>query len=306
MLAFISTALVFATFLAFGADAHAAQPKHKKRSHAAKPKRPRAPDLRYDNWEALESPSQQPTQIYGGYAAGCIAGARALPIDGRDYSVVNLNEKRVYGHPDTLKFIHKLGSQLHKHRVPQILVEDIGGPRGGPFRRGHASHQSGLDVDISYYLPRYCLTLGEREWRPEVSFVDNHKSLKKTWTRDQTLLVVAAAASPEVERIFVSPVIKKHLCNLLPNKPWLYKVRAWWGHEDHLHVRLKCPAGEKYCSPQTINPKDIQCGKDLDGWVKKVASMPPWTPPARKPAPKVTTRAFPKLPPQCEAVRKSL
>lgn len=272
---------------------------------SSKPKRPRAPDLRYDKWEALEAPSQQQTQIYGRYASGCIAGAVALPIDGLNYSVVNLNEKRVYGHPDTLRFIRKLGAILHKRNIPQILVEDIGGPRGGPFRRGHASHQNGLDVDISFYLPHVCLTMGEREWRPEISFVDNHKTLKKNWTRDQTIMVVAAAASPEVDRVFVSPVIKKYLCQILPTEWWLYKVRAWWGHEDHMHVRLKCPKDQPNCQPQALDPKDTQCGPSLNEWMKKVASSPPSLPPARKPAPKVTTRAFPKLPAQCETVRKS-
>lgn len=272
---------------------------------SSKPKKPRAPDLRYEKWEALETPSEQPTQIYGGYASGCIGGAVALPLDGLNYSVVNLNEKRIYGHPDTLKFIRKLGALLHKRNIPQILVEDIGGPRGGPLRRGHASHQTGLDVDISFYLPHFCLTKGEREWRPEVSFVDNHKTLKSNWTRNQTVMVVAAAATPEVDRVFVSPVIKKYLCQLLPNEWWLYKVRAWWGHEDHMHVRLKCPSGQPNCQPQALDPKDIQCGATLNDWLKKVAHMPPTVPPARKPAPKVTTRAFPKLPAQCEAVRAS-
>ena len=31
---------------------------------------------------------------------------------------------------------------------------------------------------------------------------------------------------------------------------WLRTVRPWWGHHDHLHVRLKCPADSTGCESQ--------------------------------------------------------
>ena len=49
----------------------------------------------------------------------------------------------------------------------------------------------------------------------------------------------------EVERIFVNAAIKKALCREAgKDRNWLTKVRPWWGHDYHFHVRIVCPAGQ--------------------------------------------------------------
>lgn len=35
-----------------------------------------------------------------------------------------------------------------------VLIGDMGMPAGGRFNGGHASHQTGLDVDIFLQLPK--------------------------------------------------------------------------------------------------------------------------------------------------------
>ena len=59
-------------------------------------------------------------------------------------------------------------------------------------------------------------------------------------------MLEVAASDPVVDRIFVNPVIKRELCtHEPPGSLWLRKLRPWWGHHDHFHVRLRCPPGSE-------------------------------------------------------------
>ena len=59
------------------------------------------------------------------------------------------------------------------------------------------------------------------------------------WTPLHTKLIKRAASYPEVDRIFVHPAIKKVLCEQAgEDRVWLAKVRSWWNHYYHFHVRI--------------------------------------------------------------------
>ena len=36
-------------------------------------------------------------------------------------------------------------------------------------------------------------------------------------------------------------------------------MRPWWGHDDHFHVRLACPADSPECTPQAPLPPGDGC-----------------------------------------------
>jgi penicillin-insensitive murein endopeptidase len=100
-----------------------------------------------------------------------------------------------------------------------------------------------------------------------------------------------------VERIFVAPGIKKKLCETAgEDRAWLRKVRPYYGHNDHMHVRLACPAGTP-CRGQAAPPPGDGCGADLDYWFTAAPYTP--APPPKKP-PKPVTLA--DLPPACRSV----
>jgi penicillin-insensitive murein endopeptidase len=75
----------------------------------------------------------------------------------------------------------------------------------------------------------------------------------------------------------------------------LGKLRPWYGHDDHFHVRLDCPAGEASCKDQDPPPADVGCGAELDYWFTDAPYKPSTTPPA----PPLTLADLPK---QCRAV----
>ncbi len=93
-------------------------------------------------------------QSIGGFANGCVIGAQPLPLESADYQVMRSDQRRYFGHPDLLNFIHRLSAQAHQQQLGTVLIGDMAMPAGGRFSSGHASHQSGLDVDIWLQLPK--------------------------------------------------------------------------------------------------------------------------------------------------------
>ena len=142
---------------------------------------------------------------------------------------------------------------------------------------GHASHQVGLDADIWLTpMPDHTLSLEERENMSAVNMVteDGLSVDRAHWTSGQAAIIKAAAEEPEVDRIFVNAAIKKALCETARGQPWMNKVRAYWGHNYHFHIRIKCPAGDAGCQAQNPLPPGDGCDKSLDWWFTDEALHP--------------------------------
>jgi penicillin-insensitive murein endopeptidase len=152
---------------------------------------------------------------------------------------------------------------------------------------GHASHQIGLDADIWLKpMPPKTLTNEERESiSAETVVADDQVSIKPdVWQSGHVTLLKRAASNSEVARIFVHPAIKKALCEAAgPDRGWLSKVRPWWGHNYHFHVRLSCPPGAEGCEDQPAAGPEDGCGKELDSWLKRMRTpIIPKDPPVKR------------------------
>ncbi len=246
----------------------------------------------------------------GSYAKGCLAGAKAIAINGDAWQVMRLSRNRMWGHPDLINLVEDLGLKAKAAgEWNGLLVGDISQPRGGPMLTGHASHQIGLDADIWLTpMPDKIYTQAERENISAVLMTKNRSEINpKVWTENQARLIQRAAKYNSVARIFVHPPIKAELCRWARgDRSWLAKVRPMFGHNYHFHIRMKCPAGVQGCKDQwTPKPKDgTGCGEELAYWMSDV----PWKP--RKPdptQPKVKPKPVPPLtlsglPAECRAV----
>jgi penicillin-insensitive murein endopeptidase len=253
---------------------------------------------------AKKLPAQMQARAIGFYAKGCLAGAVALPVTGKNWQVMRLSRNRNWGHPDLIALLQRLAGKVPKVAGwPGLLVGDIAQPRGGPMVSGHASHQIGLDADIWLTpMPNRTLTVQEREDISATMMVaSDRKDVDPTaWTPGQTAVIKAAAQEPQVERIFVNAAIKKALCREAGNdRGWLHKVRAYWGHDYHFHIRLRCPAGQTGCTGQPEPPASEGCGHELDWWFRDSVLHPrPPTKPV-KPRPPMTLA---QLPAECRQV----
>jgi penicillin-insensitive murein endopeptidase len=255
---------------------------------------------------AQKLPSLGKAMAIGYYPRGCLQGGVELPVDGPNWEVMRLSRNRNWGHPELVHFLKKFAPLAAKATGWHgILVGDMAQPRGGPLPFGHTSHQIGLDVDI-WFMPKpdRVLTKDEREKVSAINLVaDDWKKVDpKMWTPAHAAFIRTAAEQPEVERVLVNAAIKKELCHMQGDKhpSWMDKVRPWYGHHDHIHVRLKCPADSPNCRAQPAVPGDAACrDKDLAFWFSDKVLHPKPSPKPEKPKPALTMA---DLPPACKTV----
>ncbi len=219
-------------------------------------------------WHGATSPNIGPPRAIGGYAAGCLSGGHALPPDGAGYQVIRQSRRRVYGHPALIDYVRDFGRRLAAAGDRIAIIGDLAQPRGGPMDYGHVSHQSGLDVDIWLRLDLPRLPVADRERLEERSMVaDDGRTMTDAWGDAQVQLVRLAADDSRVARIFVSPAIKRSMCNhAWTDRSWLRRLRPWFGHTAHMHVRLGCPTDSPECRPQAPPPPGDGCGTELASW----------------------------------------
>jgi penicillin-insensitive murein endopeptidase len=254
---------------------------------------------------AVQLPSIGKAVSIGYYPRGCLAGGVEFPVNGSTWQVMRLSRNRNWGHPSLIHFLEKFAPLAAKATGWNgILAGDLAQPRGGPSPSDHASHQTGLDVDIWFMpMPDRVLTKEERDTISAISLVsDDWKHLNaQTWTRQHVAFIKTAAQQPEVERVLVNAVIKKELCRVEAKQPhaWLAKVRPWYKHHDHIHVRLKCPADSPNCRAQPPVPGDDGCSaKELDHWLTDKVLRPSIAAPGKPAKPMMLS----DLPPACKTV----
>ncbi len=258
---------------------------------------------------AKQLPTLGKAMAIGYYPRGCLQGGVPLPTTGPTWQVMRLSRNRNWGHPSLIHFLEKFAPAAAKATGWKgIMVGDLAQPRGGPLPYGHTSHQIGLDVDIWFMpMPDRILSKEEREKTSATNLVsEDWRHLNpKTWTTQHINFIKTAAEQPEVERVLVNAVIKKEICRVEEKKKpaWLAKVRPWYWHHDHIHVRLKCPADSPNCRPQPPIGNEDGCDKKaLEFWLSdKVINPPKPTTPSKPPKPpKAMTMA--DLPPACKDV----
>ncbi|MDX1266999.1 MAG: penicillin-insensitive murein endopeptidase [Oceanisphaera sp.] len=221
-------------------------------------------------WTALLLllPSLAWAQAIGGYAAGCQFNAHALPASGPGFYVIRSARERFYGQPPLIEYLQNLGLKVRQANLPPILVADIAKQRGGPFEYGHRSHPTGLDADIWLRPPPKNPSPRRLENIKAVDMVDHENYiLSRHFSDPQRQLIALAAQDSRVSRIFVHPLIKNAMCKAYGEADWLGRLRPWFGHSSHFHIRLHCPPGDKQCEPQAAVASGSGCGRELASWL---------------------------------------
>ncbi|MEO1274739.1 MAG: penicillin-insensitive murein endopeptidase [Pseudomonadota bacterium] len=232
--------------------------------------------------------SAQSPEPLGTYNKGCLAGAAQLPETGPTWQAMRLSRNRNWGHPEAIRFIQRLSVAATRAGWNGLYIGDISQPRGGPMLTGHRSHQMGLDIDI-WMKPAYDLTLS-RAARESLSSISvrssDQRSVNGNWTPSHHRILRAAARDPSVARIFVTAPVKLQMCaDETGDRRYLRKIRPWWGHHYHFHVRLNCPPGARGCQEQAPIEAGDGCASAV-WWVTDALKPAKPDPNAPKPQPR--------------------
>jgi LysM repeat protein len=144
---------------------------------------------------------------------------------------------------------------LRRHRLaPRVHVLDASRRDLGPAG-DHRSHQSGRDVDITYYQKK-CPRSGCPTRRVRPSQLD----ARRQWT-----LLHYWLTRGDVEMVFIGQSLQRVLREYAKKKGvperqldvWFQYprpagsqegiIRHWSGHENHIHVRFRGPSGTRRC-----------------------------------------------------------
>ncbi len=258
-------------------------------------------------FSVLARGSSQAPEPIGFYSRGCAAGNVAMPETGPTWQMMRLSRNRNWTQPYTMQFLQDLSRAAAQIPGSQgLYIGDMSQPRGGPMDGGHVSHQTGLEADVWLRLPtRLDLSLQEREDTSSIVMDrGNGAYINSNWTAAQEALVRAAASDPRVDRIFIFPAAKVAMCDSATgDRSWLRRVRPWYGHNSHFHVRLVCPPGAANCEPQEPMPAGDGC-EDARQWVRDIVNPPPPDPNYVAPPPRGPV-TMASLPGQCTSVLNS-
>ena len=231
----------------------------------------------------LLTPPVERTEAIGGYGNGCLVHGVEVDAKGTGFETIRRHRKRYFAHPRLQAFISGFGRRLQAAGLGPVLVGDTAQAGGGRMPSGHRSHQTGLDADFWFTRPKKRAKdahFGRLVDRATETIDD------AVWTDAHPRMLQLAAEDPDVARVFVHWVIKRELCKTTSgDRPWLRKIRPWWGHDRHFHVRLRCPADSPDCRNQP-EPTGDECGGE--SWFSKAAVA------KRKKAGKVAKKRRPK------------
>lgn len=179
-----------------------------------------------------------------------------------------LNEDRGWGTDEMIQMITASAQEMDAlyPGMGRLQVEDIGQNGGGEID-GHASHQNGLDVDLTFYrkdgLEHDPISSGQT-YSPSM-VIDGKISPNFDAERNWQFFKILHRHG-RVQRIFVDQVIKNEICReakRLGEKNLhvevLRSLRHQSNHADHMHVRLRCPSNDRLCKAQAEVGKGTGC-----------------------------------------------
>ena len=230
----------------------------------------------------------------GTYTAGCLIGGEELALSSRHHEVMLPSRRRYYGHPDLIRFVQTFSETIFARYGKKVLVGDLSQPRGGPTMSKHVSHQIGLDADIWLSLHSAKKKVRREGVDPPDTVDHKRKKVSRNYGPHVAVMIETAAKSELVERVLVNPILKRELCRQ-GKAPWLAKVRPWWGHSKHMHIRLACPKDSVDCVKQEATPSDEGCDATLEWWFSKEAEEE-----FKKIAARMENPVMPELPNRCK------
>lgn len=179
-------------------------------------------------------------------------------LDGDGFRV--RNPARAYGTEATVRHLQQAIAKVRRrHHVHRLGIGDLSDEVGG-LLMGHFTHQSGRDVDLGFYYRRIPFGYPKRFTRA----TRDNLHFKGTWaliealadTAEQPDGVQYIVLDYRVQRMLyhfarAARVDEQELAKVFqyPHGPGsdVGILRHFPGHDNHMHVRFKCPPTDAYC-----------------------------------------------------------
>lgn len=203
-------------------------------------------------------------QSVGRPSAGRLVGGVSVDPDGDNRGVgwvISARREATWGTPETVRYVRRCVSQFRhnyaRSKADPIAIGDLSRRQGGPLPP-HKSHQSGRDVDIGFILKKRAKNADDGPLRTATSStLDAEKQwflLKCFLDNPETQMVfmehsIVAALKDYVQKIYKKrkPLLRKYL-RFFPGGGAAV-IQGDADHTSHMHVRFRCPKGDRQCIP---------------------------------------------------------
>lgn len=199
------------------------------------------------------------SESIGAFNNGTLVDPECLQETGEGYMQLYRDVDRIWGTSEMIDMLEKTASEM-KRNFPgkdRLQVEEISAKNGGDID-GHGSHENGLDVDLGYFKADGVEHVpgpgAQRFARPMVNGtqVSSNFDVQRNWE-----LLKSLHRNGRVQRVFMDQTLKMEMCryarssgDFAANQKVLRSIRHVENHQDHMHVRLACPANARRCSDQ--------------------------------------------------------
>lgn len=217
------------------------------------------------SFAALADEAPEPV---GFYSAGTLRNGVSLPNGGPGYMKLFVARNRGFGTQEILDMIIRASAAMNEQfpNLDRLQVGDVSKDGGGLISEIHNSHQNGLDVDLTYYRLNHIEQLpSDINGFTEKMVIRKRLSKNFDTARNFEFLKTLHKVA-KVQRVFMDPVIKKEFCRyarlnneLISAVEVLRSMRPYPNHDDHMHVRLRCPEGARECVAQEDPPPGNGC-----------------------------------------------
>ena len=132
-------------------------------------------DLR---WSRVTKPAPGPALVLGQPGAGCVQGARALPLRGPGFVVARPERHRHFGHPALVAFIRKVAAQVRAEKLPvEAQLKTLVCRFMQTYRHAQAQHMV-LVQDVKFLEARQRMQVQEKERQVVQAFARAIAALK--------------------------------------------------------------------------------------------------------------------------------
>ncbi|MFL5785236.1 MAG: penicillin-insensitive murein endopeptidase [Bacteriovoracaceae bacterium] len=206
---------------------------------------------------SLSSFASEPT---GYYNQGFLKDGECLPPGGEGFTVIQLSQDvgHIFGTTEMIDMLEETAADM-QHKYPgrdRLQIEDIAQEGGGDIDP-HGSHENGLDADIQYFKADGRESMGKGYAASMLNgdgSVSSNFDVERNWE-----LMKSLNSHGKINMIFIDRNLSARLIEYAretgdynSNRALIQKFHHVDGHDDHLHVRLMCPASAKSCHSTTV------------------------------------------------------